>query len=183
MRVDTLVRAVSAIEAINRVVGKGTAWLTLATVLICATVVLLRYMFGIGYVWMQELYVWTHAMTFLLASGFAYLLNAHVRVDIFYAGMSQRGRAWVDLCGVVFLLMPWLALLGWTAWTYVSYSWLTNERSVQNDGMPAVYVLKATMLGFVALLGLQGLAWIGRSVLVLAGRQPPPAETLTGPAG
>jgi TRAP-type mannitol/chloroaromatic compound transport system permease small subunit len=84
---------------------------------------------------------------------------------------------------VVFLLMPWLALLGWTAWTYVSYSWLTNERSVQNDGMPAVYVLKATMLGFVALLGLQGLAWIGRSVLVLAGRQPPPAETLTGPAG
>nr|WP_264185149.1 TRAP transporter small permease subunit [Roseicella aerolata] len=149
--------------------------------MICGTVVLLRYAAGLGYVWMQELYVWTHAMTFLLAAGFAYLLNAHVRVDIFYARMSPRGKAWVDLFGVVFLLMPWLALLGWTAWTYVSYSWQTNEVSVQGDGMPAMYVLKASILGFVLLLGLQGLAWIGRCILVLNGREPPPSETLTGP--
>ncbi|MCB4820211.1 TRAP transporter small permease subunit [Roseicella aerolata] len=178
---DALVRAINAIDWINRSVGKVVAWLTLATVLICGTVVLLRYAAGLGYVWMQELYVWTHAMTFLLAAGFAYLLNAHVRVDIFYARMSPRGKAWVDLFGVVFLLMPWLALLGWTAWTYVSYSWQTNEVSVQGDGMPAMYVLKASILGFVLLLGLQGLAWIGRCILVLNGREPPPSETLTGP--
>lgn len=180
---DHVARAVHLIDLVNRGVGRVVAWLTLATVLICGAVVLLRYAAGIGFVWMQELYVWTHAMTFLLAAGFAYLLNAHVRVDIFYARMSDRGRAWVDLLGVVFLLMPWLALLAWTAWTYVSYSWRTNEVSVQSNGMPAMYVLKASMLGFVALLGLQGLAWIGRCVLVLGGREAPPAETLTGPLG
>jgi TRAP-type mannitol/chloroaromatic compound transport system permease small subunit len=180
---DHVARAVHLIDRVNHGVGRVVAWLTLATVLICGAVVLLRYAAGIGFVWMQELYVWTHAMTFLLAAGFAYLLNAHVRVDIFYARMSDRGRAWVDLLGVVFLLMPWLALLAWTAWTYVSYSWQTNEVSVQSNGMPAMYVLKASMLGFVALLGLQGLAWIGRCVLVLGGREPPPAETLTGPLG
>jgi TRAP-type mannitol/chloroaromatic compound transport system permease small subunit len=180
---ESIERAIGAIDWINRSVGRVVAWLTLATVLICGTVVLLRYAAGTGYVWMQELYVWTHAMTFLLAAGFAYLLNAHVRVDIFYARMSDRGRAWVDLFGVIFLLMPWLALIGWSAWTYVAYSWATNEISVQSNGMPMVYVLKACILGFVLLLGLQGVAWIGRSVLVLAGREPPPAETLTGPLG
>jgi TRAP-type mannitol/chloroaromatic compound transport system permease small subunit len=180
---DSIERAIHAIDWVNRTVGRVVAWLTLATVLICGTVVVLRYSAGIGYVWLQELYVWTHGMTFLLAAGFAYLLNAHVRVDIFYTRLSVRGKAWVDLFGVVFLLMPWLALLAWTAWTYVSYSWATREVSVQSNGMPAVYVLKASMLGFVALLGLQGFAWIGRCILVLAGREPPPTESLTGPLG
>jgi TRAP-type mannitol/chloroaromatic compound transport system permease small subunit len=180
---DTLARAVNAIDWINRWVGRMVAWLTLATVLVCASVVFLRYSAGIGFVWMQELYVWTHAMTFLLAAGFAYLLNAHVRVDIFYARLGARGKAWIDLLGVIFLLMPWLILLGWTSWTYVTYSWQTSEISVQSNGMPGMYVLKSAMLGFVGLLGLQGLAWIGRSILVLAGREPPPAETLTGPLG
>jgi TRAP-type mannitol/chloroaromatic compound transport system permease small subunit len=180
---DALERSVRAIDWFNRVVGKVAAWLTLATVLICGTVVLLRYSAGMGFVWMQELYIWTHAMTFLLAAGFAYLLNAHVRVDIFYARLGPRGKAWIDLFGVVFLLMPWLVLLGWTAWTYVSYSWQTNEISVQSNGMPAMYVLKSSILGFVVVVGLQGLAWMGRSILVLCGREPPPAETLTGPLG
>ncbi len=180
---DTLARVVAGIDWINRYVGRVIAWLTLATVIICGAVVLLRYAVGIGHVWMQELYVWTHAMTFLLAAGFAYLLNAHVRVDIFYAKLGRRGKAWVDLLGVVFLLFPWLVLLAWTASTYVAYSWQTNEISVQSNGMPAMYVLKSTLLGFVGLVGLQGLAWVGRSILVLAGREPPPAETLTGPLG
>ncbi len=180
---DGVARLVNAIDWVNRGAGRIVAWLTLATVLICGAVVVLRYAAGIGEIWMQELYVWTHAMTFLLAAGFAYLLNAHVRVDIFYARMSPRGRAWVDLFGVVFLLFPWLALIAWTSWTYVAYSWATNEVSVQSNGMPAVYVLKASILGFVVLLGLQGIAWIGRCLLVLAGREPPPSETLTGPLG
>lgn len=180
---DILERAVSVIDWINRGVGRVVAWLTLATVVICGAVVLLRYAAGQGHVWMQELYVWTHALTFLLAAGFAYLLNAHVRVDIFYAKFGPRGKAWIDLFGVIFLLIPWLILLGWTSWTYVSYSWQTNEISVQSNGMPGMYVLKSALLGFVALVGLQGLAWIGRSILVLAGREPPPSETLTGPLG
>lgn len=178
---NELARAVNVIDWINRCVGWIVAWLTLATVVICSAVVFLRYAAGVGHVWMQELYAWTHAMTFLLAAGFAYLLNAHVRVDIFYAKLSRRGKAWVDLLGVLFLLFPWLVLLAWTAWTYVFYSWQTNEISVQSNGMPAMYVLKSAILGFVFLVGLQGVAWVGRCVLVLSGREPPPAETLTGP--
>ncbi len=177
---DNIERAIHAMDWVDRTVGRVAAWLTLATALICGTVFVLRSWAGLGYIWLQELYVWTHAMTFLLKAGFTYLLNAHVRMDIFYAWLSARGRAWIDLSGVVFLLMPWLALL---AWICVSYFWATNGVSVQSNGMPAVYVLKALMLGFVALLGQQGLAWIGRCILELARREPPPTESLTGSLG
>ncbi|MCW5746085.1 MAG: TRAP transporter small permease subunit [Alphaproteobacteria bacterium] len=167
----------------NDRIGRLVSWLTLATVLICGTVVVLRYAAGSGYVWMQELYVWTHALVFMLASGFAFLRNAHVRVDIFYAGASERSKAWIDLLGVVFLLLPWLGLIGWAGWSYVAYSWAIWEESVQNNGMPGVFILKSAILGFAVLLALQGLAWIGRCILVIRGQQPPPAEGVSGPMG
>ncbi len=180
---DALKAAIRAIDRLNICVGKTVSWLTLATVLICASVVALRYIVGIGYVWMQELYVWTHAFVFLLASGFAYLRNAHVRVDIFYAPASVRAKAWIDLFGVVFLLLPWLILLIWVAWSYVTASWAVREVSLQNNGMYGVYFLKSAIVGFAVLLGLQGIAWAGRCILILLGREPPPVEGITGTLG
>ncbi len=180
---DAIERAVKAIDRLNDRVGRMVSWLTLATVLICTAVVVLRYTAHIGFVWMQELYVWTHALVFLLASGFAYFRNAHVRVDIFYAAASPRSRAWIDLFGVVFLLFPWLALIAWAGWSYFLYSWEIREQSVQSNGMPGVYVLKGAILAFCLLVGLQGLAWIGRCILVLAGREAPPVEGVAGPLG
>ena len=180
---DRLVQSIKAIDRINQGVGRAVAWLTLATVLVCASVVTLRYAAGKGFIWMQELYVWTHALVFMLAAGFAYLRNAHVRVDIFYASAKARTKAWIDLFGVVFLLLPWLGLIVWAAWSYVGYSWATRETSVQNNGMPALYILKSAIIGFAVLLGLQGLAWIGRCIMVIRGREPPPTEGVAGPMG
>ena len=159
------------------------AWLTLATVMICGAVVLLRYAAGVGPCVDAGTLCLDPRHDLPAGGGLRLSANAHVRVDIFYARLGPRGKAWIDLFGVIFLLIPWLALLAWTSWTYVSYSWQTSEISVQSNGMPGMYVLKSAMLGFVFLVGLQGLAWIGRCILVLAGREPPPTETLTGPLG
>lgn len=180
---DTMARAIRIIDWINDGVGRVVAWLTLATVLICGAVVFLRYAAGTGHVWMQELYVWTHALVFMLAAGYAYMRNVHVRVDIFYAAATPRTKAWIDLFGVIFLLLPWLALIAWTGWRYVGYSWATNEISVQSNGMPAMYVLKSSIVIFPVLLGLQGLAWIGRSLMVIAGHEPPQVARVSGPLG
>lgn len=180
---DAIERGIRAIDGLNARIGRVVAWLTLATVLICTTVVILRYAAGVGFIWMQELYIWTHALVFLLASGFAYSRNAHVRVDIFYAAATERTRAWIDLFGVLFLLFPWLALVGWAGWSYFVYSWNIGEQSVQNNGMKGVYVLKFAIVCFTVVLGLQGLAWIGRSILIISGRTAPPVTGVSGPLG
>lgn len=160
----------AAIDWLNERVGRLVSWLTLATVLVCAAVVILRYAFSIGYIWMQELYVWAYALVFLIGAGFTLRHQGHVRVDIFYAPASARTKAWVDLFGTLVFLFPWLILIAWTSWPYVRASWALAEASSQTEGMPAIYLLKTALLLFCLLLGLQGLAVAARSILVLAGR-------------
>ena len=160
---------VRAVDALNEGVGRVAAWLTLATVLICAVVVVMRYAFSFGFIWLQELFVWTYACVFMLGAGYTLLHGGHVRVDIFYARMSPRARAIVDLFGAFVFLLPWVALTAWTSTPYVRASWRLSEESAQTGGMPGLYLLKSVILVFCVLLGLQGLAMIGRSILTLAG--------------
>jgi TRAP-type mannitol/chloroaromatic compound transport system, small permease component len=157
-------------EAVNDVVGRTVAYLTLATVLICAAVVIIRYVFESGFIWLQELYVWTHAAAFMLGAGFTLMVNRHVRVDILYATRSERTRAWLDLLSTIVFLFPWLIVLWYYAWPYVASSWALGEESPQVGGMPALYLLKSVILAFCVLMGLQGLAICARSLLVIGGR-------------
>ncbi len=164
-------------EAVNDLVGRTTAYLTLATVLICATVVVIRYAFHTGFIWLQELFVWTHAAAFMLGSGFTYMVNRHVRVDIVYATRSERTQAWLDLLATIVFLFPWIIVLWYYAWPYVAASWALLEESPQVGGMPGLYVLKSMLLGFCGLMMLQGLAICARCAIVIGGRPdllPPP---------
>ena len=167
---SALAMFVRAVDWLNEQVGRLVSWLTLATVLICAAVVLLRYALSEGFVWMQELYVWTAGAVFMLGSGYTLLHGGHVRVDIFYVRASARGRAWINLIGTLVFLLPWLALVAVMAWPYVRASWVLSEASAQTGGMPGQYLFKTMLLVFCILLALQGLAMIGRSILTIAGR-------------
>ena len=162
--------ALSAIERITEAIGKSFAWLTLGSVLVCFAVVVLRYGFGVGHVWMQELYVWFHAMVFTGCAGYALKYNAHVRVDVFYASMSVRRRALVDLVGACLLVIPWMAFTAWVAWPWVMRSYAMGESSGASDGMPSIWVLKAMLIVMSAVLILQAVALALRSLLVLSGR-------------
>jgi TRAP-type mannitol/chloroaromatic compound transport system permease small subunit len=160
---------VRAVDALNEAVGRVAAWLTLATVLICAVVVVMRYAFSMGYIWLQELYVWTYAGVFMLGAGYTLLHDGHVRVDIFYARAGPRARALADLAGTVVFRMPFIVLTAWMSVPYVRASWRLGEESAQTGGMPGLYLLKTVLLVFCVLLGLQGLALAGRSLLTLTG--------------
>ncbi len=157
-------------EAVNNVVGRTVAYLTLATVLICATVVIIRYVFETGFIWLQELFIWTHATAFMLGAAFTLMVNRHVRVDIVYASRSQRTQALLDLLSTIVFLFPWIIVLWYYAWPYVTASWALGEESPQVGGMPGLYLLKSVILGFCALMLLQGLAICARSAIVLGGR-------------
>ncbi len=166
------------VDRINDAVGRAVAWLTLAMVLITFLVVILRYGFALGWVWVQEFYVWLHGIVFMVAAGYTLLRNEHVRVDVFYRPRSRRFKAWVDLLGVLLLLLPFVMTIAILSWPYVVISWVRLEESYEAGGMPGLFLLKTTILVFCALVGLQGLSLAARSVLVLAGRREDEAENM-----
>jgi TRAP-type mannitol/chloroaromatic compound transport system permease small subunit len=169
--VNALIGFVRFVDALNERVGRMVGWLTIGTVAICAMVVVLRYAVGVGFIWMQELYVWIHAAVFMLGAGYTFKVNGHVRVDLAYANASVRTKAWIELFGGLIFLLPWLILVGAMSTPWIWASILTNESSASTGGMPGLYVLKTIIPLFCLLLGLQGLAAMARSILVLSGRE------------
>ena len=172
---NALAGIIRRIDRLNDAVGRSVAWLTLAMVLVTFTVVVLRYVFSLGWVWMQESYVWLHGIVFMLGAGYTLLHNGHVRVDIFYRPASDRHKAWVDLFGVVVLLLPVISVSMFYSLDYVIKSWAGLEESREAGGLPGLFLLKSVIWGFCILMALQGLSLAGRSVLILAGLNPPEA--------
>jgi TRAP-type mannitol/chloroaromatic compound transport system permease small subunit len=165
------------IDALNGAVGRAVAWLSLAMVLVQFTVVVMRYVFGLGSLYMQHSVVFLNAIVFLVAAGYALKDDEHVRIDIFYSKLSPRGKAITDLAGALLFLLPFCILLWITAWPYVIASWRTLEGSLEVKGLPGVFLLKSFILVYVALLAVQGLSMLARTLLVIAG-----VEARHGPA-
>jgi len=162
---------VRAICTLDNAVGQVFAWCALGIVLVCFTVVVQRYVFAIGHVWMQDLYIWLNGAMFTAVAGFALMRDDHVRVDIFYRPASVRRKAMIDLVCVFVFLLPF----AWIVWTYslpfVQRAWGYHEASANVGGMPGLYILKTFILGFAVLIALQGLAMALRAVLVLRGAE------------
>lgn len=156
-------------EALNRWIGERVAWLALGMVAIVATVAVLRYWFGLGWIALQESASYLHALLFMLTAGYALQRNAHVRVDIFYQRCSPRARAWIDLFGTLLLLVPVCLVMLWMSWDYVAHAWAIQERSPETGGLPGVWLLKTLLLALPVLLLLQGCAVVIRNALFLAG--------------
>ena len=164
-------RLTALLSAINAVIGIVFSWLALGIVLICFTVVVQRYLFSVSYLWMQDLYVWLNGAMFTAVAGFALLRDNHVRVDIFYRPAGMRRKAVVDLVGTLIFLLPFMWVVYYYSMPFVSRSWQYQEGSANVGGMPALFVLKSFIIVFAALIALQGLAMICRSVLILGGRE------------
>ena len=166
---SALISLVRAIDRLNEVIGRGVAWLTLAMVLITFAVVVLRYVYAIGWVWLQESYVWLHGIVFMVGAGYTLLHNGHVRVDVFYRPAGYRYKALVDLLGSLILLMPLILLVSVMSFDYVADSWMRLEESREAGGMPGLFLLKSVILVFCGLLGLQGLSLAGHAFLAFTG--------------
>jgi len=169
-----------ATDRLNEWLGRSIAWLALAMVLLQFVVVVMRYVFGLGSVKLQEGVVYLHATVFMVAAGYTLLHNGHVRCDIFYAAATPRTKAWVDLLGVAVFLLPTCALIAWVAWPYVGAAWAVREGSPEGSlGLPAVFLLKTVILVFAGLVALQGLAMAIHAVLLLAGVAAPHGDERT----
>ena len=146
------------IDALSDWTGRGIAWLTLAMALCGVAVVLLRYGFGIGLVWLQESVTWLHAAVFMLGAGWTLRQDGHVRVDVFYRRMSPRQQALVDLVGTLVFLLPLCGYLLFESLPYVMNSWRILERSREAGGLPGLYLVKSLIPLMALLLALAGVA-------------------------
>lgn len=154
-------------KAVDRV-GRAAAWLTLAIAVLMALNVLLRYGFSIGSVWAQEL-EW-HLLAPLVLFGMTYALGKgeHVRVDIFYARYSPRGRAAIDTLTALLAIALSVLVIRYSI-PYVGQSFSVDEISADPGGLTHRWILKALIPAGFALFALQAAAQGVRAALCLAG--------------
>ena len=179
---DGLDRTASALDLINRVVGAVVAWAAVAMVLVQFAIVVARHVFGVSDIAANESVLYLHAAIFMLGAGYTYLVDQHVRVDIFYAKLSRRGRAAVDIAGSFLFLFPALGLLAYWSWPTVRRSWAILEGPISVGGIPASFLLKSLIPAFCLLLAIQGVARLLRDVAAYrAGGTAPPPPPPAGP--
>jgi len=158
------------IDRLNTAIGRAVAWLALAIVLGEFALVVARYLFALGSIWLTETVIYAHATLFMLAAAWTLKAGGHVRVDVFYAEAGPRARAKIDLAGAVLLLLPFALVLLWLSLPYAARSWDILERSQESSGLPLVYALKTLIPLFAVLMALQGIAQAIRSLAVLRAR-------------
>lgn len=159
------------ISRFNIILGHFFSWFSLGIVLVCFTVVVLRYGFSIGFIWLQDLYVWLNAMMFMGIAGFALFNNSHVRVDIFYRPAGLRRKAIIDMFGSLFFIGPFVWVLTRWSWAYVERSWRLGESSANFGGLPGLYIIKSFILIFAFVVSIQALAMFLRGILVLTNNE------------
>lgn len=158
-----------ALDRINSGVGIVIRWSALLMVLLQFFIVVLRYVFGVSFIFLNEGILYLHGSLFMLGAGYTYLVDAHVRVDIFYAKFGTRGKAKIDLFGHLAFLFPAMIILLYWTWPTVQTSWAIWEGPISVGGIPASYLLKSLIPGFCCLILIQGVSTLLKDLLRVKG--------------
>jgi len=161
------------IDALNGSIGRAMGWVALVMVAIGVINVIGRYLgatlgMQLSSNAMLEAQVYAYGLVFLLAAAYVLCRNGHVRVDVIYATRSLRTRAWVDLLGTIFFLIPFCIFVLYFSVDYVARSWSVLESSPNPGGLPRYPIKSVILLGFSMLL-LQGISEIIKRVAWLRG--------------
>ncbi len=159
----------SKIEKFNIKVGKYFSWFLLLMVLLTCIIVILRYLFNIGFIWMQELVRFFYAAVFLICAAYTLAEDAHVRVDIFYSKLSEKYKNLINLVGSLIFLLPVCMVTFYFSFSYVINSWIQFEGSLEERGLHAVFIMKTFIWAFAFMLIGQGLSIIIKSFTKIKG--------------
>jgi len=159
-------RILDFLESVNVRIGRAVGWLTLVMVLVTFLIVVLRYAWDSGWIWLQESVPWMHAAVFMRAAAYTLAREEHVRVDIFYRRFSPTTRALVDAAGAFFLLIPVAVFIIVVSWDYVLISWQIHESSPEAGGLiwPLPSLLKSLIPAMSLMILLQGTVLLLRSI-------------------
>jgi len=158
-----------AICTLNQWVGNFIAWVAALLVCVVFIDVCMRYLFNTSFVFTQELEWHLFGFIFLIGAGYTLLHDGHVRVDIIYQRVSSKTKAWINLIGVIFFLIPGCFLVIQTSAKFAINSWNIMEGSPDPGGIPFRFIIKGAIpVGFTLML-LQGIALGLESFLAIMG--------------
>jgi TRAP-type mannitol/chloroaromatic compound transport system permease small subunit len=168
----------AGIDRINQVLGGAASIMILLSCIVSAANALLRYGLDISNNWPLELQWYLFSAAVMLGASYTLKRNEHVRVDLIYSHLTDRGRLWVDLLGLTFFLMPACLLFAWLSWTSLFYpSWLVTEGSMNSGGLARYPIKFIVPFGFF-MLSLQGVSEIIKRIGALNGEIVLSAEDL-----
>lgn len=168
----------NCIDRINQMLGNAASIMILLSCVVSAANALMRYGFDISNNWPLELQWYLFSAAVMLGAAYTLKRNEHVRVDLIYSHLSDRGRLRVDLFGLIVFLMPACLLFTWLSWTTLFYpSWLIQEHSLNSGGLARYPIKFVVPFGFF-MLSLQGLSEIIKRIGALKGEIVLPAEDL-----
>jgi TRAP-type mannitol/chloroaromatic compound transport system permease small subunit len=162
-------KTAAMIDRIVDQIGRMIAYLVILLVFVTCYVVLTRYGFNIGSIAVQETVTYMHATIFMLGAAYTLQRGGHVRVDVFYSRINPRQQAWINALGSLFLLLPTAACLVYLSMDFVVQAWQIKEASIEQEGLPFVYLLKTLIPLGGSLLFLQGISIIIHNTLALVG--------------
>lgn len=160
------------VDSISEWTGLTARWFAVGLVLIVSLEVILRFVFNRPTLWAYETSVMLGGSVYILAFAYVHRHHAHVRVDIFQARLSNRGRAIIDVLGDLLLFFPLIFLLVLVAWDWTIYAWTTGERMPITGWYPPAGPLRTIVfLGF-SVFALQGVAQFIRDLHLLIRNKP-----------
>jgi TRAP-type mannitol/chloroaromatic compound transport system permease small subunit len=166
--VNALLAVSRAIDAVNERLGRLADWMILIACLISAGNAMMRYAFDLSSNAWLEVQWYLFAGVVMLGTSYTLRLNEHVRVDILYMHLSERGKEWLDLLGGALFLIPSTLIIAWLSWPFFHESWTIQEMSTNAGGLLRWPVKILIPVGFV-LLALQGLSEIIKRAASLLG--------------
>lgn len=168
------------IDGANRLIGILAMWLILAATLISAGNAIVRKTLGTSSNAWLEIQWYLFAAVFMLGGGYAFLRNAHVRIDFLSSKFSPRTRNWIDVTGIVVFLLPLCYMMVTLGWPLFERAWISGEISSNAGGLVRWPVYGLIPLGF-GILAAQGLSELIKRVAFLTGHGPDPLDH-TGPS-
>src|ERR1700686_5279550 len=156
----------TAIDLINEKIGYLCNWLVLAACIVSAGNAMIRYAFSYSSNGWLELQWYMFAILVMFGASYTFKRNEHVRVEIFYLFLSERGQLWLDLIGTLCFLIPACLLLSWLSWPFFHQAYAVGEGSSNAGGLlrwPIKFVIPA---GFF-MLALQGVSEVIKRIAAL----------------
>ncbi|ENO85283.1 TRAP transporter small permease subunit [Thauera linaloolentis] len=161
------------IDRLSRMIGQSIIWLVLVATLISTVNAIIRKAFNVGSNAFLEIQWYLFAAVFLLGAGYTFMQNAHVRIDVISNRLPQRARIWIDICGIVFFVLPMCYFMISFSWPIVMQAYASGEMSSNAGGLIRWPVYALVPVGF-ALLALQSTSELIKRIAFLTGHGPDP---------